>query len=171
MRKHMHYSKVHIMQKETDPLNLGTLPAVAPPNDGWPAIRAGLEKQQRNRRWTRYSLSTLAAAAVVTLAVGLYVHQPEPDTAAPPPALDSLIALSQQLETRVRTYRSEIGALPMESLVYQVELEDLIAQVDEELSANPDSAELWSRRVNLMLDLSGLYQNKLRRDYSRMASL
>jgi len=59
----------------------------------------------------------------------------------------------------------------MESLVYQVELEDLIAQVDEELSANPDSAELWSRRVNLMLDLSGLYQNKLRRDYSRMASL
>jgi hypothetical protein len=167
----MQYSKVHIMQKEKDPLNLGSLSAVAPPADGWPAIRAELQKQQRNRRWTRYSVSTLAVAAMVTLAVGLYIHQPATDTAAPPPALDSLIALSQQLETRIRVYRSEIGDLPMESLVYQVELEDLIAQVDEELSVNPDSAELWSRRVNLMLDLSGLYQNKLRRDFSRMASL
>jgi hypothetical protein len=56
-------------------------------------------------------------------------------------------------------------------LIYQVELEDMVAQVDEELSMNPDSTELWNQRVNLMLDLSRLYQNQLRRDYRRMASL
>jgi len=39
------------------------------------------------------------------------------------------------------------------------------------LSMRPDSLELWSQRVNLLLDLSQLYQNQLRRDYQRMASL
>jgi hypothetical protein len=31
--------------------------------------------------------------------------------------------------------------------------------------------ELWNQRVNLLLDLSRLYENQLRRDYHRMASL
>ena len=75
------------------------------------------------------------------------------------------------MENRVRTFRTEIGGMPTNSLVYQVELEDLIAQVDNELSIQPDSVELWSQRVNLLLDLSRLYQNELRRDYRRMASL
>lgn len=160
------------MQKERDPLNLGSLPAVAPPSDGWPFIRAELEQQQRRHRWARYSGSALAVAAALMLAVGLFLHQSVlEDPVAAPLALDSLITLSQQLETRVRGYRTDFGGLPTESLVYQVELEDLIAQVDEELSMSPDSTELWSQRVNLMLDLSGIYQNQLRRDYSRMASL
>lgn len=118
-------------------------------------------------------------AAMLMLAVGLFIHQPAlappsaPATAATtaPQTLDSLITLSQQLENRVRTYRSEVGGMPTDSLVYQVELEDLIVQVDDELSMRPDSLELWSQRVNLLLDLSQLYQNQLRRDYQRMASL
>jgi hypothetical protein len=61
--------------------------------------------------------------------------------------------------------------MPTASLVYQVELEDLVAQVDEELSRRPDSVDLWSQRINLMLDLSQLYKNQLRREYHRMASL
>jgi len=159
------------MQKERDPLNLGSLPAVAPPSDGWPLIRAELEKRQRRRRQAPYWGGALAVAAALMLAVGLFIQQPAPEAVAAPQALDSLISLSQQLETRVRAYRSEIGGLPTDALVYQVELEDLVAQVDEELSMNPDSTELWSQRVNLMLDLSRLYENQLRRDYSRMASL
>lgn len=160
------------MQKERDPLNLGSLPAVAPPADGWPAIRAELDQQRKRRRLTGYAASALAVAATVMLAVGLFVQQPaiEPLEAAPQ-ALDSLVSLSQQLENRVRTYRSEIGRMPTDTLVYQVELEDLIVQVDEQLSMNPDSPELWGQRVNLLLDLSRLYQNQLRRDYRHMASL
>jgi hypothetical protein len=178
----MQFSKVHIMQKERDPLNLGSLPAVEPPSDGWPAIRAELEKNRSSRRLSGFVAGVLAVAATVALAVGLYVHEPvgsqplpAPETLAREPApgqaLDSMIALSQQLERQVRTYRVEFGDMPTESLVYQVELEDLIAQVDDELSMNPDSPALWGRRVNLLLDLSRLYEMQLRRDYHRMASL
>ena len=87
------------------------------------------------------------------------------------PPLESLIAMSQQLENRIRAYRTGIGDLPSNVLVYQVELQDLIVQVDEELSATPDSRELLSQRVNLLLDVTRLYENSLRRDYYRMASL
>jgi len=176
----MQYSKVHIMQKEKDPLNLGSLPLITPPSDDWPLIRSALVKQQRRRLVAKYS-GGLAIAAMLMLAVGLFIYQPAlaPSSApvpavaesAAPQTLDSVITLSQQLETRVRSFRSEVGGMPTESLVYQVELEDLIAQVDDELSVRPDSLELWSQRVNLLLDLSQLYQNQLRRDYHRMASL
>jgi len=181
--KTMHYSKVHIMQKERDPLNLGSLPAVTPPADGWPYIKAELEKNRQGRRWRGYAGGALAIAATLVLAVGLFVRQPAPNPVAgavttaaatedmTAETLDSLISLSQQLESRIRDYRSDVGGMPTNSLVYQVELEDLIAQVDEELSMNPDSEELWSQRVNLLLDISQLYQNQLRRDYHRMASL
>lgn len=177
-----------VMEKERDPLNLSSLPQIAPPVDGWPEIKAALIQDQQNqhqqkRRFTRFAGSALAAAAVVTLAIGLFIHQPESNLAVAPTAspmasaagsaqpLESLISLSQQMENRVRTFRTEIGGMPTNSLVYQVELEDLIAQVDNELSIQPDSVELWSQRVNLLLDLSRLYQNELRRDYRRMASL
>jgi hypothetical protein len=169
----MTYAKVHIMQKEPDPLNLGSLPLVAPPSDDWPLIRSALVQHHRRRRVARYSGGLLAVAAMLMLAVGLFIHQPAlaPAPAGAPQTLDSVIALSQKLETRVRSYRSEVGGMPTDSLVYQVELEDLIAQVDDELSMRPDSLELWSQRVNLLLDLSQLYQNQLRRDYHRLASL
>ncbi|MNC99181.1 hypothetical protein D3C83_173790 [compost metagenome] len=61
--------------------------------------------------------------------------------------------------------------MPAQTVVYQVELEDLVAQVDDALSLKPDSRELWSQRVNLLLDLEQLYQRELRRDDSNLASL
>jgi len=161
------------MQKERDPLNLSSLPLVAPPSDDWPLVRSALVKHQRRQRAVKFAGSMLAAAAMLMLAVGLFIHEPAlaPAPEGTPQTLDSLITLSQQLETRVRTFRSGVGGMPTDSLVYQVELEDLIAQVDDELSMRPDSLELWSQRVNLLLDLSLLYENQLRRDYQRMASL
>lgn len=161
------------MQNERDPLNLGSLPQMKPPSDDWPLIEVALIKHHRRRRLTRYTGGLMAAAAVLMLAVGLSVQQPviAPGPVAAPNTLDSLIALSQQLETRVRSYRSDVGGMPTDSLIYQVELEDMIAQVDDELSMRGGSLELWSQRVNLLLDLSQLYENQLRRDYQRIASL
>ena len=43
--------------------------------------------------------------------------------------------------------------MPAESVIYVTELEDLVARVDHELSITPESVELWSQRVNLLLDL------------------
>jgi len=82
-----------------------------------------------------------------------------------------MITLSQRLEGRLRTIRAGMGDLPARSVVYQVELEDLIVQVDEELSIQPDSLSLWSQRVDLLMNLERLYENNLRRDYQQMASL
>lgn len=169
----MNFSKVHIMQKKRDPLNLASLPLVEPPEDNWPQIRQTLLRQNQRQRFRRIAGASLAAAATLILAIGLFIQQPnpQPEASVKPPTLASLIVLSQQLEKGIRSYRDEFGGLPTDALVYQVELEDLIAQVDDELSVRPDSTRLWSQRINLLLDLSQLYENQLRRDYHRMASL
>ena len=186
------------MQQERDPLNLRSLPLVSPASDDWPAIEAALRKQNGRQRLLKSAGWALAAASV-TLAVGLLVRSPgnlppadssaaqpaiaqtnaqasgaeapAPQAAGPASTVDSLIALSQRLETNLRHIRSEVGVMPTSSLIYQVELEDMVAQVDEELSMNPDNTSLWSQRVNLLLDLSQLYRNELRRESHRMASL
>jgi negative regulator of sigma E activity len=177
-------------QAEQDPLNLRSLPLVTPREDGWTAIeQALLADRQRKSRW-RVAAGSLAAAAALFLAVGALVQSPlsgpvmpgqQSDTAqtetsgslaeTPANTLDSLIALSQQLEGQLRSYRDESGNLPSDALIYQVELQDLVAQVDNELSMYPDSVDLWSQRINLMLDLAQLYETNLRREYRQMASL
>ena len=180
------------MQPEKDPLNLGSLPLVSPPTDDWPVIEAALRKQNSRKRIVAVAGSTLAIAATIILAVGVFVYRPfstPAGTSSPQqlqtaqlenPAssdgpqtntLNSLIALSQQLESNLRKIRSRVGVMPTSSVIFQIELEDLVAQVDEELSMHPDSMNLWSQRVNLMLDLTQLYQNELRREYHAMASL
>jgi len=191
------YQMTQTMQKYEDPLDLRGLPLVSPPRDGWPAIEAALRSERARRRTTRVAGWTLAAAASLALAVGLLLQRPAagPVEGAPdgalaqtqpavqgPPAvtdasapsadtLEAMIALSQQLEQRLRVMRAGVGELPVDGIVYQVELEDLVAQVDEELSSRPDSLGLWSQRVNLLMDLQTLYENRLRREYRQMASL
>jgi hypothetical protein len=193
------YLMKDLMQKQQDPLGLQGLPQVSPPRDGWPAIEAGLRRDRRRRTVGRYAASALAAAAVAVLALTMVVRQPPSelpagapealsqrdrtpaeasDAAAPATdrtastaTLDSLMTLSQRLESRLRRYRSGLGVLPASDLVYQVELEDLVVQVDEELSAQPDSVPLWNQRVTLLRDLERLYRNSLRREYRQLASL
>lgn len=179
-----------LRQKHDDPLSLGSLPQLTPDEDGWPAIESALLERNRHQRLYRVAGGALAAAASLVLAVALLLGEPFGDPtgntpqlevqasageAVPEPlrdpALESLIAMSQQLEGRVRLYRDQFGDLPSGALIYQVELQDLIVQVDEELSMNPGSTELWGQRVNLLLDVTQLYENSLRRDYQQMASL
>jgi hypothetical protein len=186
------------MQKKQDPLNLQSLPLVSPPRDGWPVIEAVLRREQRRRTALRYAGGALALAASVTLALGLVLQRPLSGPVEPAPeqslaqalpstqgqsgvvdggaapeteTLNVMIALSQRLEGRLRALRSGTGDLPARAVVYQVELEDLVAQVDEELSRRPDSLPLWSQRVSLLMDLDRLYENRLRREYRQVASL
>jgi len=126
----------------------------------------------------------------VTLTAGIYwqlprvppVNQstrPEVTVTAPSDAasagrrdtLESLVGLSQKLERDLRLMRAEIGAIPAQALIYQVQLEDLVSQIDEALNQQPESRELWSQRVNLLLDLNQLYQQQMRRNYRQIASL
>lgn len=179
-----------IRQKQVDPLNLRSLPLVMPDEDAWPAIESALLERNRRSSVRKIAGGALAAAATFVLALALMLgdRNPSPDGNTPEvssaravsetesaplkePTLESLIAMSQQLEGQVKLYREKVGDLPSGALVYQIELQDLIVQVDEELSLNPDSTELWGQRVNLLLDVTQLYEGSLRRDYHRMASL
>ena len=174
---------------DRDPLGLRELPMLSPDEDGWPAIEQALLNRQRARKRMRVAGGWLAAAASVVLVVGLVVRQPGPVNIAEPGTesvatqtpsaasvadentVESLIAMSQMLERQLRGLRGETGPMPADSAVYVAELEDLVAQVDNELSFAPDSINLWGQRVNLLLDLAQLYQHQWERQYGRMASL
>lgn len=188
-----------VMHKHEDPLDLQSLPTLSPPQDGWPAIESALHRDRRQRQRWRYAVGTLAAAATITLVIGVALHRSAPgingsgsNEAATPAAqvaggpasdprgvvsanggnrVDSLMSLSLLLEQRLRMLRSSVGDLPTGLAVYQVELEDLVAQVDDELSSQPQSAPLWTQRVSLLMDLEQLYEDRMRREYRQVASL
>ena len=174
--------------QDRDPLGLRDLPMLEPGEDGWTAIENALLENRAAGRRRRMAAGWLAAAASTVLVVGLLIRQPGPGDLTPVPdnsvatqsadpaskpideTLESLIAMSQTLERQVRGLRDESGPMPADSAVYVAELEDLVAQVDSELSYLPGSVNLWGQRVNLLLDLALIYQHQWERQYGRMAS-
>jgi len=172
----------------SDPLGLGDLEAVEPGYDGWTEIESALQTgTSRRRNWQRMG-GWLAVAASFTLVIGVSLrntqnsipanHSSELATTATGTAfvparedINALIGLSQSMENQLKKFRRETNVMPAESAIYVAELEDMIAQVDSELSLTPDSMDLWGQRVNLMLDLARLYQQQWQIDYGRMASL
>lgn len=177
-------------QTADDPLGLGQLEPVEPGYDGWSQIESALLVQQdKKRRWQRTG-GWLAVAASLVLAVSFTANRPAsqaeiPVVATPGPGFASvtdedklrqeniraLVSLSQNMEAQVKTLRQDTVSMPAESAIYVAELQDLIAQVDNELSFQPSSVDLWGQRVNLLLDLAQIYQQQWQIDYGRMASL
>jgi hypothetical protein len=177
-------SEADMMTQERDPFGLAALPELQPPQDGWLAVSAQLQQQQRRRR---HWLSGLAIAATVTLVAGIVSILPQQGSLTTPVEqtadnsvilpeqdTDNLLALqklSQRLEQNLRYLSSGAGAMPAELVVYQVELEDLVAQVDDAISQQPESSDLWQQRVSLLMDLNQIYGAGLRRDEPYVASL
>jgi hypothetical protein len=176
---------------ETDPLGLGNLPMMTPGEDGWPAIEAALMADRQSRQRRHRAAGWLAAAASLVLVIGIAMRLPGPPQSGPLPVTEhdsatqvaaatstpdedpvaELIVMSQTLEKQLRSLRDGTGSVPAESAVYVAELEDLVAQVDTELSFSPRSVNLWGQRVNLLLDLAQIYQHQWERDYGRVAAL
>ena len=170
-----------------DPLGLRELPPLVPPEDDWPGIAAALAEDRSGQTIRPARLAVLAVAASAVLAVALLLNGPAPvpmengetvATIEEPVAsgeqeqtLKQLIAVSQNLESQLRGLREGSGSIPASSAVYVAELEDLVAQVDNRISVSPDSINLWGQRVNLLLDLTQIYQHQWEREYGRMASL
>ena len=182
-------SKQTTSDHNSDPLGLRKLDSVEPGYDGWAGIESALKAHQDSKRNWRRAGGWLAVAASLVLVMGIIMQtnqsQLSPDMnpagfATPTDNLASvsvqdnisaLIGLSQKMEQQVKRLRQETGSMPAESAIYVAELEDLIAQVDSELSQTPESIDLWGQRVNLMLDLAQIYQQRWEIDYGRMASL
>lgn len=177
-----------------DPLGLRDLPGIGPEagrmEDDWAVVQAALDEQGqvRRQRW----LGGLAAAAVLAVVVliarmpgsqapELNTEQPsmvqqaseEPANQAQSaePGAEELMAMSQGMERQLRFLRDEVDGLPPGFLIYQVELQDLISQVDDAISLDPESEDLWGQRLGLQMDLMKLYRSHLRRDHSGLASL
>lgn len=93
------------------------------------------------------------------------------DRMVEPDNLKSLMNLSNKMQAQVRNMRQKTASMPADSAMFVAELEDLIAQIDNELSYTPDSIDLWGQRVNLLLDLAQVYQQQWQLDYGRIASL
>ncbi len=166
-----------------DPLGLRDIPLLEPDTDGWPAIKQALEQQQADKQRWRKASSWLAVAASLVLVVVLTTRQQDVEqaTSATQAAqfvsdngmenIEALISLSQILESQLRGFGEDTGSISASSTVYIAELQDLVAQVDRELSYSPDSINLWARRVNLLLDLALIYQHHWEEEYGQMASL
>lgn len=176
-------------QTTSDPLGLSELESIEPGYDGWDAIETALLAHQDSKRNWQRAGGWMAVAASLVLVVSITLRNTENHTpsALPMPGsatqatefasvpvednLSAMIGLSQSMEEQVKELRQETSSMPAESAIYVAELEDLIAQVDSELSLTPDSIDLWGQRVNLMLDLAQIYQQQWQIDYARMASL
>ena len=181
-----------LINTTADPLGLSNLETIEPDYDGWAQIEAGLQgQQQQKRNWQRTG-SWLAVAASLMLVVTFAIRNTETNVGGSSSAardlaandlavntapdtttnnVSALIGLSQNMQDQVKQMREETVSMPAESAIYVAELEDLIAQVDYELSMTPDSVDLWGQRVNLLLDLAQIYQQQWQIDYGRMASL
>jgi hypothetical protein len=176
-------------QTTTDPLGLSDLEPVEPGYDGWAQIETALREHQENKRKWRLRGRWMAAAASLVLVLGItlkFTGEPTPvervssgiatqvandASVEVQDNINALIGISQNMEEQVKKLRQQAASMPAESAVYVAELEDLIAQVDRELSLSPGSIDLWGQRVNLMLDLAQIYQQQWQIDYGRMASL
>ena len=169
-----------------DPLGLRDLPLLKPDTDGWSVIQAELEAQRVSRRKQKSTFTWLAVAASLVLAVVATTRQGGIEQIPADPfatqgaeiasvesedKVDSLISLSQILETQLRSFRESTGSMSANSAIYVAELQDLVVQVDNELSDSPDSINLWGQRVNLLLDLAQIYQHHWETEYGQMASL
>lgn len=172
---------------EPDPLGLRKLGEIEPGYDGWAEIESALKAQGKRNR--QRSVGLLAAAASLVLVISVVLFNTGSNTPDNPPEtgfatlgahpasqevqdnINALIGMSQVMEEQVASLRQETISMPAESAIYVAELEDLIAQVDNELSLTPGSIDLWGQRVNLLLDLAQIYQQQWEVDYGRMASL
>lgn len=193
----MNISSKSAVTPEQDPLGLGELGALQPDEgrreEDWAAISAALDADDKARRnWWIGGLAAAASVAFVVMVANLQQAETtdafspgqvattgaDPGTreeqqapAVQQPTTNDLIAMSQQMEQQLHDIRSQVGSMPSELVIYQVELQDLIGQVDEAISMSPDSEALWGQRIGLQMDLMKLYRNQLRRDYHRLASV
>ena len=155
-------------------MNLRSLPQISPPKDFWPAIAEGLDQPRRARLPVWAAAATIFAAVAIALVVW---QQPSGETTLPLVAeheaeqLDRLVAVSQQMETRLQAYREEVGVMTTTQAGMVSEFEDLIAFIDQQLSDHPGDIDLWFQRVSLISDLLGVYAVQQVGELGMIASL
>ncbi len=149
-----------------DPFHFRNMPELDPPADLWPGIEAGLDAPSRSGMFRWASAASVAAILVIAVFVLQQpgeLQQPGQQVATAssqsddPGHLERLVSVSQKMETRLSDYRASSGAMNTGQAGLIAEFEDIIAFIDQQLSDDPGSVDLWFQRVSLMSDLLGVY--------------
>jgi hypothetical protein len=137
---------------------LKALPALRPSRDRWPAVRNRLRAERKRHRVRFAGLAGLAAAASVTLALGVStLREPEPERA--PAEIEQAMVRSQALESALDRIDPESRVLDGRTAGIAQQLEDRIARLDRELemaelmerqSRDAELLRLWRERVGLL---------------------
>jgi len=137
---------------------LKALPALRPPRDGWPAIKAVVraERSRKRRTWGAWT-GSLALAA--TLAAVLLVQPKGGERGRLYAELSQAKRQSATLEDSLQQYDIDGRVLSGHAAALVAELEDRIAAIDGSLAQRQQNVQdaqlvrLWQERVGLMREL------------------
>ena len=137
--------------------SLKGLPVERPSHDLWPALQARADAERASRRIARVGWAVAAAAALVTLVVGIRGGIEAWREATAAREVKTLIAQSQRLESALHSYAEGGRVESGRTANTIVEIEDRIASIDAQLArkrpdstASPELAGLWQERVRLL---------------------
>ena len=152
---------------------LRALPTLAPAHNRFAEVRARTRADRRRRRAVVFSLSGLALAATVALAVVL-----RPGTAGTPAPslteqqeLEDIIARSQSLEGAIEAYNPDRRVTDGRTAMVAASLEERLARVDRQLQLvdfadqsvrQQEALRLWRERVGLLNALVDVHATRAR---------
>lgn len=152
---------------------LRALPALAPARNRFAEVRARAQADRRRRRAVVFSLSGLALAATVALAV---VLSPGAATTPAPSLtdqqeLEDIIARSQSLEGAIQAYDPDRRVTDGRTAMVAASLEERLARVDRQLQLvdfadqsvrQQEALRLWRERVGLLNALVDVHVTRAR---------
>jgi hypothetical protein len=149
---------------------LRALPSLRPARSHWPELsrRLGAEAHRRRLRWA----ATLGAALAAGVALVVMTRLGDRRHGTAGVALDSVMARSTQLEQLIQSYNPDARVTDGATALVAGELEDRIAQVDQQLEVTQLADErerdqqllaLWRRRVGLLDALVDVHLTQARR--------
>lgn len=152
---------------------LRALPTLAPARNRFAEIRARAEADRWRRRMALFSLSGLALAATVALAVVLAPGTPgvPVETLAEQRELDDIIARSQSLEGAIQAFNPDQRVTDGRTAVVAASLEERLARVDRQLQLvdyldqkvrQQEALRLWRERVGLLNALVDVHATRAR---------
>ena len=157
-----HLAACPICQAEASRLDqraarLKALPSLRPARDQWPILQQKLAAERRRRRLRWTVMAGLAAAASVSAVVVVRVRDRHQGAAQL--AIDSVMTRSSQLEQLIQSYNPDARVTDGVTAGVAGQLEDRIAQVDQQLQiaqlrenrrSEAEMLRLWRQRVGLL---------------------
>lgn len=136
---------------------LKALPSLRPARDQWPVLQRKLAAERRRRRIRWAAIAGISAAASIAAVLTVRTRAQHEDHAQL--AIDSIMSRSSQLEQLIQSYNPDRRVTDGLTAGVAGQLEDRIAQVDQQLQlaqlqenrkSEAEMLRLWRQRVGLL---------------------